>query len=66
MAESIVKSEALMQAEKAFKKPQLMASTPAATAQYRERQRATLENMSRLRAQRLATQVNGQRLKPAR
>jgi hypothetical protein len=40
--------------EKVFKVSELLAAGPAAVREYRERQRATLENMNRLRALRLA------------
>ena len=40
--------------DKIFKVSELLAAGPAAVREYRERQRATLENMDRLRALRLA------------
>jgi hypothetical protein len=54
MVDTADKDAALSPAEKLFKKNQLLAEGPTAALEYRERQKATLENMKRLRALRLA------------
>ena len=47
-------AEALLRAEKQFKKQELLAQGPAAAAEYQNKQAAVLDNMQRLRALRLS------------
>ena len=54
MVETADNDAALSPVEALFKKNQLAAEGPTAALEYRERQKATLENMKRLRALRLA------------
>ena|SRR5690242_5111378 len=54
MVETADNDAAFSPVEALFKKNQLAAEGPTAALEYRERQKATLENMKRLRALRLA------------
>jgi hypothetical protein len=56
MQPAVKNGELLSRAEKVFKKTQLLAEGPTAAREYRQKQKAALENMERLRRLRLSQQ----------